>query len=938
MRFSSRRVYLSIGFIALALLVLVFYWLPPALALLAIAGTGAVAILFVVVRARTSLSRISMTMDSLERETSKYGNYEEYLRRKVRLGWLGKTNAILVDVERLRSDGWLVAMRQAPKVDKIRRRAEAAKTFLEDYLDEYTRHEVERHQSFFENAKLDREQTSAVLVNDDHNLVVAAAGSGKTRTLTTRIAYLVKKGVPPERILALAYTNDAADEMRNRLGNQYEILTAEVMTLHKFSRDLAKKSPKFRSDVADQTEQSKFIRLAAERLSSQDRGFAVKLLSFALDLDFEEKQEHDFPTPLQYFEYLRRQEYVTLNMITVKSLAEREIGNFLFLNGIEFTYEAKAAWAERNQDYRDYHPDFFLPAYNLWIEHWAIDRDGRVPDWFSPGNFATPSDRYKAGMEYKREQFKNLGQKLLETFHYQYSEGTLISNLEGQLTANGVVMHEIPMQEVLARIDKLIRRDPLYELMFSFIRKAKTNGLTLEDLDHRLGEKGMKWTRRQKSFASLMIPIWKEYEFQLSENNMLDFSDMVTLALEVARSSRQELASRYSHILVDEFQDITDPQLEVIQCLRPGGEGGNVLYCVGDHRQNVFSFAGSNVLNILEFDKRFQYPEKMTLSTNYRCPKNVVETSNAVIAAGSYHDKPSVPASTEVHPIEIIEKTDGSRYEDWELGEAKELLGELLATKRPEEEILVLARYNFRIEPLKVAFPDHRKQGLNFRTIHSAKGTEADYVLVLGCVGGRFGFPTRVLEENLLDIVGMHVQSKNEKLEEERRLFYVAITRCRKQLYLFTSRWEKSQFISELDSILNPPQPKPIPVSVPGRKEYRPNKLAMPITTSREAQQTVKFCTQCGKRMPMTDNFCTSCGTKQTWKGQAATKPKGYSVEAVRERHPQAYAKWDAAEDQALRTEFGENLDIESIAKRHGRKPSAIRSRLQKLGLLNPES
>lgn len=927
-----------IGFIALALLVLIFYWLPLAFALLTIAGTGAVAILFVVVRVRTSLSKISMSMDYLERETSEYGNYEKYLHRKARLGWLGKTNATLVDIERLHSDGWLVATRQAPKVDKIRRRAEAVKTFLENYPDEYARHEVKRHQRFFENAKLDREQTSAVLVNDDHNLVVAAAGSGKTKTLTTRIAYLVEKGVPPERILALAYTNDAADEMKSRLGNQYGIRTAEVMTLHKFSRDLAKKSPKFRSDVADQTEQSKFIRLAAEKLSSQDRVFAVKLLNFALDLDVEEKLEHDFPTPEQYFEYLRRQDYETLNMIRVKSLAEREIGNFLFLNGIEFTYEAKAAWADKNPNYRDYHPDFFLPAYNLWIEHWAIDRGGRVPDWFSSGDFATPSDRYKAGMKYKREQFKNRDQKLLETFHYQYSEETLISDLEGQLAENGVVMGEIPMQEIIVRIDKLIRRDPLYELMFSFIRKAKTNGLTMHDLENRLGEKGKMWTRRQKNFASLMIPIWKEYESQLSENNMLDFSDMITLALEVARNGRQKLATKYSQVLVDEFQDITDPQLEVIECLRSDGDGGNVLYCVGDHRQNVFSFAGSNVLNILEFDKRFPYPEKMTLSTNYRCPKNVVEISNAVVAAGSYRDKPSVPASTEVHPIKIIEKTDGSRYEGWELSEAKVLLDELLASKRPEEEILVLARYNFRIEPLKVAFPDHRKMNLNFKTVHSAKGTEADYVLVLGCVGGRFGFPTKVLEENLLDIVSMHVQSKNEKLEEERRLFYVAITRCRKQLYLFTSKWEKSQFVSELDSILNPPQPKPVPVIVPARKNYRPNKLVMPITNSRKTQQTAKFCTQCGKRMPITDNFCTSCGTRQMWKGESTAKPKAYSVEAVRERFHQAYAKWDAAEDQALKTEFGENLDVNSIAKRHGRKPGAIRSRLKKLGLIIPEA
>ena len=156
---------------------------------------------------------------------------------------------------------------------------------------------------------------------------------------------------------------------------------------------------------------------------------------------------------------------------------------------------------------------------------------------------------------------------------------------------------------------------------------------------------------------------------------------------------------------------------------------------MGDYRQNIFSFAGSNVNNILDFDERFPYSEKTSLSTNYRCPRNVVEASNAIMIGRKEREPRVVAASTQIHPIRVIEKTDKTRYEDWEFLSAKELLLELLGKKKVDEEILVLARYNFRLEDLRIAFPDHDKSGLSFKSIHSAKGTEADYVLLLGCVG-----------------------------------------------------------------------------------------------------------------------------------------------------------------------------------------------------------
>jgi DNA helicase-4 len=824
--------------------------------IIAIIGATSVLALKMQTQERTETARAKLS--NLERKVSEYKAYSKYLPRRERTSCLGEVDSLAGDLNHLEAKGWLLGADRASKIREFRSRADSLRGFLDGFLAGYARKETEHYSNFFEKANLDSEQKLAVVMNDTANLVVAAAGSGKTRTLTARISYLVERGVPPEKVLALAYTNPAADEMRDRLVRQYGIRTVDVRTLHGFSRELAKRSSDFRSDVADQGEQSKIIREAAEKLSVQNREFAIRLLAFAADLkQADEKQQHDFPTAQQYYEYLRNQEYETLNLTRVKSLAEREIGNFLFLNGVEFEYEAKATWAQRSMDFRDYHPDFFLPDYDLWIEHWAIDRRGNVPDWFFSTVSTSPSERYRAGMEYKKEQFKKRNQKLLETFHYEWSEGTLIPALRKQLEEAGVVLREIPTEEILQRIDKLIRRDPLYEMMFSFISKGKTNGLSASDLRFRLADRSRKWTRKQKDFASLMIPIWQEYEVQLRESNMLDFSDMINIALQVARRSDGSLAAEHSHVLVDEFQDITDPQLELIQCLLRNAHDGNTLFCVGDHRQNIFSFAGSNVYNIIDFDSRFPSPEKVSISSNHRCPKNIVEASNAIIAAGIYHDMPAVAASKEIYPIKVIEKSGHDRYEDWEFQAAKNLLTELLAKKSPSDEVLVLARYNFRIERLKLDFPSHHMQGLSFRSIHSAKGTEADYVLVLGCIRGEHGFPSEVVEEDLLDIVNIRKQSVKERLEEERRLFYVALTRCRKQLYLFTSKGERSQFLAEIEQFL--PKPDRPPDALQGALIQKP---VIPTTPSR-SHQDMKYCTSCGKGMKAAANYCPSCGGRQ---------------------------------------------------------------------------
>jgi DNA helicase-4 len=141
-------------------------------------------------------------------------------------------------------------------------------------------------------------------------------------------------------------------------------------------------------------------------------------------------------------------------------------------------------------------------------------------------------------------------------------------------------------------------------------------------------------------------------------------------------------------------------------------------------------------------------------------------------------------------------------YEAWELQTAKLLLEQLLRSKKQGEQVMVLSRTNQQLDQLKLEFPTHESSGLRFLSIHSAKGTEADCVLLLGCISGRNGFPSEIGSQKVLDIVKKNRESENDKMEEERRLFYVALTRCRNQFFLFTSSKMRSQFVSEIQAYL----------------------------------------------------------------------------------------------------------------------------------------
>lgn len=121
---------------------------------------------------------------------------------------------------------------------------------------------------------------------------------------------------------------------------------------------------------------------------------------------FEDKEE--------YYKYMRNKKYTTLNNLVVKSISERDIANFLFLHNINFEYEPLVDWVDASEEDKEYHPDFYLLEYHIYIEHWGLNENFEVLEWFS-----ISSEEYRRNRERGLSQFKEYQKILIETWEYE---------------------------------------------------------------------------------------------------------------------------------------------------------------------------------------------------------------------------------------------------------------------------------------------------------------------------------------------------------------------------------------------------------------------------------------------------------------------------------------------------------------------------------------
>lgn len=294
--------------------------------------------------------------------------------------------------------------------------------------------------------------------------------------------------------------------------------------------------------------------------------------------------------------------------------------------------------------------------------------------------------------------------------------------------------------------------------------------------------------------AKIVFGVCSYIEAYMKKHGLRDFADQLMDAINFFENHKVSIP-KFEHILIDEYQDVNSTQIKLVDLLAPKN-----LFCVGDPRQSVFGWRGSDIKYILNFEQKYPDCEIITLTKNYRSTKHIVELINNSIK--------------NMHLADLESLIDGKKdikllKFDTEDAEFEFVIQRILASKIPKNEIFVLARTNRQLNELSqtmklrkikhiVRSDEIRKSVLakedeiTLATIHAIKGMEAEMVFVIGCTG--FNFPCRGSEHPVIEMVKV---DEYDKEEEERRVFYVAMSRAKKSLYLTYYGKNPTNFITD---------------------------------------------------------------------------------------------------------------------------------------------
>lgn len=652
-----------------------------------------------------------------------------------------------------------------------------------------------------EGRQLDRQQMTCIVKEVHNQLVIAGAGTGKTTTIVGKIKYLLQMGLcVPEDILVLSYTKASASEMSQRI-NEETGYNIAAMTFHKLGKNIITKVNGVVPQIL-KLNVCKYIKEQIELCMKSEE--YLKLLNIYLLYNrVAAKSEFEFKTKSEYEEYLRLNPPITINNEKVKSYGEMDIANFLVQNGINYIYEQPYEIDTRTDRFGQYCPDFYLPDYHIYIEYFGVDRKGEVPAYFGVSNGMTATEAYKQSMEWKRNLHRNNNTYMIECYAYEKFEGNLLENLKKQLQEAQVAFAPKSPKELWEQLSSESASviDGMAELFEIVINHIKSNNYTF-DMVRQLNARTNK-SSNNGVLLSLIEPIYDAYCSYLKEKNEIDFNDMINIASEYI--TRGKYINTYKYVIVDEYQDISRARYALLMSMRESNDFK--LFCVGDDWQSIYRFSGSDIRCILNFEQYWGASEISKIETTYRFSKSLIDVSGTFIMQNPSQIKKAIKGKM-VDQEFALGEINGYTDE-----QAIYYLTQVLNELPPNSSVFFIGRYGFDcriVENGKALTCRYNKETefedviylkrpdlkISFMTAHKSKGLQADYVFVINNKNSKRGFPSKIQDADIIELL---LNSYDQyPYEEERRLFYVALTRARKKVFLVTVKGQESEFVMEL--------------------------------------------------------------------------------------------------------------------------------------------
>ena len=689
------------------------------------------------------------------------------------------------------------------------------------------------------NILLDDDQRNCVLSDEDYSLVIAGAGAGKTTTVAAKIKYLVDiKKINPKDILVVSFTNKAVGELRDRVNKQLKI-DCPITTFHSTGIAIIKKdSPEEKITPVNEGFLYNAIRDYLQGAIASDTALLNKMiLLFAsyFEAPFEEGDLKDFFSYVaksdfstlksnlgEYNQQIidnRTKKYFTIQDERVNSKQEVQIANFLYMNNIDYTYEPTYPFYIEGSD-KYYTPDFFIKQGDkeCYIEHFALSEEGKNSR-FTPEEI----ERYKKAVHDKVAIHKKYKTNLIYTFS-KYKDGReLLSHLKEKLVNAGFVLNAKTSEEIFNKIkatedNKYIA--PMIKLIQTFISNYKVNGY---DEKHFAIMKDNTTNIRTKLFLEITEGAYLFYEQRLHAANKVDFSDMIN---ESARLLNQKAEMKeklhFKYIIVDEYQDISRQRFDLTEALSRVCDAK--IIAVGDDWQSIYAFSGSDITLFTQFKQKMGYAKELKIVKTYRNPQEVIDIAGGFVQENETQIKKELISPKHIEkPVVIFTynddyqaiKDNGFKNDT----EAKAKMIEDAITRVVEynekenkpktSSILLIGRYNFDVVKIgntpyftynenngEIKSNKYPKINLTFMTAHSSKGLGFDNVIIINALDAMYGFPAQLQMDPVMHLVIR--DDKSIDYAEERRLFYVAMTRTKNRVFIVAPETRPSRFILEL--------------------------------------------------------------------------------------------------------------------------------------------
>lgn len=685
---------------------------------------------------------------------------------------------------------------------------------------------------------LDDDQRRVVLTDEDYCLVIAGAGAGKTTTVAAKVKYLVeKKGIDPSQILVVSFTNKAVNELKEKIQDALGV-PCPIATFHSTGNAIIhKNSPDEKLNIVDNTKLYFVIRDYFRGSILQNESVVNKLIMFFAsyfdapyegdDLNgfFNNIAKSNFSTMRSDLEDFRREvidartkKSVTIQNEILRSHQEVEIANFLYLNNIDYEYEPIYQY-DIEYSHKPYTPDFVIKQGEnvIYIEHFGLTEDGQN-DRYSQDEI----DHYKKAAKDKVLLHRQHGTQLIYTYSAYKDKRPITVHLKEALEAKGVELKPRSNKEVMEMLvageeNRYVRK--LLQLICRFISNFKVNGYNADEFNRMYHS---TQNVRSRLFLDICHDCYLEYDRWLNENNAVDFEDMINESARLLREvkeMKQKLDFKY--VIVDEYQDISRQRFDLTRALADVTNAK--IIAVGDDWQSIYAFSGSDITLFTKFEEKMGYAKLLKIVKTYRNSQDVIDIAGNFIQKNTEQiEKRLISPKTITDPVIIYTydstskgtNVDRRRGANYALAHAVETaLEQLIAYKKQEGiepgSILLLGRFGFDGDHLersglfeyitkgsRIKSVKYPKLDITFMTAHSSKGLGYDDVIIVNGKNETYGFPSKIEDDPVLSFVIKGDRSID--YAEERRLFYVALTRTKNRIFLIAPEQNPSEFLLEI--------------------------------------------------------------------------------------------------------------------------------------------